>query len=155
MDERRLVIQLINGLPTEYDNVASSISQSMSSFETARSQLRTEEQRRAQQSLTPPTALAVSEPQSARDSTPSAMVASHPHRQVRGAGNHGRRSSSHETDRRDPHRRDVSRDQFATTPLMPGPPEYQPWPIGPPYWALPPCPYPTVPAPSYWAAPTP
>ncbi|CAH9095254.1 unnamed protein product [Cuscuta europaea] len=35
MDDKRLVIQLINGLPPEYDTVASLISQTMPSFEAA------------------------------------------------------------------------------------------------------------------------
>ncbi|XP_026400399.1 uncharacterized protein LOC113296304 [Papaver somniferum] len=50
MDEKRLVIQLVNGLPEEYNTVASFIQQSMPSFDTARSQLRTEEIRREHQS---------------------------------------------------------------------------------------------------------
>ncbi|XP_026431206.1 uncharacterized protein LOC113328305 [Papaver somniferum] len=50
MDEKRLVIQLVNGLPEEYNTVASFIQQSMPSFDTARSQLRTEDIRREHQS---------------------------------------------------------------------------------------------------------
>ncbi|RZC55983.1 hypothetical protein C5167_014842 [Papaver somniferum] len=50
MDEKRLVIQSVNGLPEEYNTVASFIQQSMPSFDTARSQLRTEEIRREHQS---------------------------------------------------------------------------------------------------------
>ncbi|XP_026385005.1 uncharacterized protein LOC113280614 [Papaver somniferum] len=54
MDEKRLVIQLVNGLPEEYNIVASFIQQSMPSFDTARSQLRTEEIRREQNQTTAP-----------------------------------------------------------------------------------------------------
>ncbi|RZC72148.1 hypothetical protein C5167_035340 [Papaver somniferum] len=50
MDEKRLVIHLVNGLPEEYNTVAYFIQQSMPSFDTARSQLRTEEIRREHQS---------------------------------------------------------------------------------------------------------
>ncbi|XP_026459950.1 uncharacterized protein LOC113360684 [Papaver somniferum] len=59
MNDKRLVIQLVNGLPEEYNIVASFIQQSMPTFDAARSQLRTEEIRRAQHSITAsPTALA-------------------------------------------------------------------------------------------------
>ncbi|XP_026434664.1 uncharacterized protein LOC113332330 [Papaver somniferum] len=59
MNDKRLVIQLVNGLPEEYNTVASFIQQSMPSFDSARSQLRTEEIRCSQQTLNhTPTALA-------------------------------------------------------------------------------------------------
>ncbi|XP_026432582.1 uncharacterized protein LOC113329946 [Papaver somniferum] len=51
MNDKRLVIQLVNGLPEEYNTVASFIQQSMPSFDAARSQLRTKEIRREQQSI--------------------------------------------------------------------------------------------------------
>ncbi|CAH9111836.1 unnamed protein product [Cuscuta europaea] len=70
MDDKRLVIQLVNGLPPEYDTVASLISQTMSSFEAARSQLRTEEH---QSSAGPPIALATPEP-----AVPAAFIAPSP-----------------------------------------------------------------------------
>ncbi|RZC93882.1 hypothetical protein C5167_016575 [Papaver somniferum] len=50
MNDQRLVIELVNGLPEEYNTVASFIQQSMPLFDAARSQLRTEEIRRQQQS---------------------------------------------------------------------------------------------------------
>ncbi|RZC48930.1 hypothetical protein C5167_017359 [Papaver somniferum] len=59
MNDKCLVIQLVNGLPEEYNTVASFIQQSMPTFDAARSQLRTEEIRRVQYSIAPaPTALA-------------------------------------------------------------------------------------------------
>ncbi|XP_026428552.1 uncharacterized protein LOC113324446 [Papaver somniferum] len=59
MNDKRLVIQLVNGLPEEYNTVASFIQHSMPSFDSARSQLRTKDIRSSQQTLNPtPTALA-------------------------------------------------------------------------------------------------
>ncbi|XP_026428777.1 uncharacterized protein LOC113324694 [Papaver somniferum] len=57
-NNKRLVIQLVNGLPEEYNTVASFIHQSMPIFDATRSQLCNEEIRRAHHSLTPaPTSL--------------------------------------------------------------------------------------------------
>ncbi|CAH9147389.1 unnamed protein product [Cuscuta epithymum] len=163
MDDKRLVIQLVNGLPPEYDTVASLISQTMPSFEAARSQLRTEEKRRAQQSaVTSPTALVVpaSPSAAAYQTEPSASNqaavyqteasasnrVSTPTRQPRISSNHRRSRSNN--------RRPMSSDSSghsspgrflapghspAGAPLIPGYPS--PW---QPFWAIPPCPYPTA-----------
>ncbi|XP_026438555.1 uncharacterized protein LOC113337082 [Papaver somniferum] len=59
MNDKRLVIQLVNGLSEEYNIVASFIQQFMPTFDAARSQLRTEEICRTQQtSMASSTALA-------------------------------------------------------------------------------------------------
>ncbi|XP_026429290.1 uncharacterized protein LOC113325306 [Papaver somniferum] len=139
MDDKRLVIQLVNGLPEEYNTVASFIQQSMPTFDAARSQMRTEEIRRSQQqSQSAPTALAAAAPPSDRSN------------QCSQRGGHARRGG---------HR------SFAPStepPLLPTPPyPYQlygaPHPTYnihcPPQWAVPPCPYPTTPPETPWQPP--
>ncbi|RZC46727.1 hypothetical protein C5167_039684 [Papaver somniferum] len=140
MDDKRLVIQLVNGLPEEYNTVASFIQQSMPTFDAARSQLRTEEIRRPQQqSQSAPTALAAAAPTTHRNNQRSQR------------GGHtkrgGHRSSAPATE----------------PPLLPTPPSpYQiygaPHPTYnihcPPQWAVPPCPYPTAPPATHWQQPS-
>ncbi|XP_026451214.1 uncharacterized protein LOC113351446 [Papaver somniferum] len=72
MDEKRLVIQLVNGLPEEYNTVASFIQQSMPSFDTARSQLRTEDIRPPL--LPNPTGPVLSQPQLPTESNRSPLL---------------------------------------------------------------------------------
>ncbi|XP_026400322.1 uncharacterized protein LOC113296213 [Papaver somniferum] len=131
MDDKRLVIQLFNDLPEEYNTVASFIQQSMPTFDAARSQLRTEEIRRSQQqSQSAPTALAAAAPPTDRSNQRSQRGGN--------ARRGGHRSSAPATE----------------PPLLPTPPPpYQlygaPHPTYnihcPPQWAVPPCPYPTAP----------
>ncbi|CAH9118528.1 unnamed protein product, partial [Cuscuta europaea] len=165
MDDKRLVIQLVNGLPPEYDTVAALISQTnetIPSFEAARSQLRTEEQRRVHQSsAAPPTALASQEPAvPAAFTAPSQNQAPTPAFTARQAplrfsnpigGRHNRSNGRHPS---------------GSTPAgtfgsgLPSPPAVAlvaaplisgyPW---HPYWAVPPCPYPTAAAP-FWSGPS-
>lgn len=133
MNDKRLVIQLVNGLPEEYNTVASFIQQSMPTFDAARSQLRTEEIRRTQLSIAAsPTALATTSP-------PTNISRSHQH-------SHKRGQKSHSGDRRTGPSPTTS--STASPPLLPTPtglrpsvPRYPPY--WPPYWAVPPCPYPT------------
>ncbi|XP_074265513.1 uncharacterized protein LOC141587950 [Silene latifolia] len=61
VDDNRLVLQLVSGLPSSYDTVAAYINQTLPNFETARSMLELELHR-----------------QSARDEPPEALVASQP-----------------------------------------------------------------------------
>ncbi|RZC76704.1 hypothetical protein C5167_000900 [Papaver somniferum] len=134
MDDKRLVIQLVNGLPEEYNTVASFIQQSMPKFDAARSQLRTEEIRRSQQqSQSAPTALAAAATTTDRNNQRSQR------------GGHTR-SGGH-----------CSSAPATEPPLLPTPPSpYQlygaPHPTYnihcPPQWAVPPCPYPTSPNPT-------
>ncbi|XP_026382611.1 uncharacterized protein LOC113277848 [Papaver somniferum] len=130
MDDKRLVIQLVNGLPEEYNTVASFIQQSMPTFDTARSQLRTEEIRRSQQqSQSAPTALAAAAPTTERNNQRSQR------------GGHARRGG---------HR---SSAPATEPPLLPTPPSpYQLY--GAPQWAVPPCPYPTAPPATHWQQPS-
>ncbi|XP_026441463.1 uncharacterized protein LOC113340547 [Papaver somniferum] len=142
MDDKRLVIQLVNGLPEEYNTVASFIQQSMPAFDVARSQLRTEEIRRSQQQSMPtsaPTALAAAAPPTDRSNQRSQR------------GGHARRGG---------HR---SSAPATEPPLLPTPPHpYQlygaPHPTYnihcPPQWAVPPCPYPTAPLATPWQPPS-
>ncbi|XP_026459633.1 uncharacterized protein LOC113360328 [Papaver somniferum] len=138
MNDKRLVIQLVNGLPEEYNTVASFIQQAMPTFDSARSQLRTEEIRRSQQSCTSsPTALAAT-------ARPQIVVLSAT--ALRLSQTRGSRSSS----------------STAAPPLLPTPPHlYQlyraPHPAynnhWTPQWATPPCPYPTAPPETAWQQP--
>ncbi|XP_074321456.1 uncharacterized protein LOC141657966 [Silene latifolia] len=58
VDDQRLVLQLVRGLPSEYDVVGAFINQQLPSFETARGMLQLEEQRKSARSEPAPTALA-------------------------------------------------------------------------------------------------
>ena len=63
VNEQRLVLQLVRGLPSEYDTVASYINQTLPSWESACSMLQLEHHRQsARETLSPPAALAVSSP---------------------------------------------------------------------------------------------
>ncbi|XP_026431543.1 uncharacterized protein LOC113328743 [Papaver somniferum] len=134
MDEKRLVIQLVNGLPEEYNTVASFIQQSMPSFDTARSQLRTEEIRRDQQSNSGShTALAAANSHRLPPATPYS------------AANSRHLQSVH-------HRSEPSAHSFhlgRQAPILPTPAgPRKPYPTAPhwaPHWTPPPSPYPSVP----------
>ncbi|XP_074283498.1 uncharacterized protein LOC141608047 [Silene latifolia] len=58
VDDQRLVLQLVRGLPSEYDVVGAFINQQLPTFDTARSMLQLEEQRKSARSDVPATALA-------------------------------------------------------------------------------------------------
>ncbi|XP_026384138.1 uncharacterized protein LOC113279679 [Papaver somniferum] len=132
MDEKRLVIQLVNGLPEEYNIVASFIQQSMPSFDTARSQLRTEEIRREQQSnFSSHTALAAANNQ--RPPATSSSVTSSFHS-----------ASAHQR----PEPSSLMGHQAALLPTPPGPIRHPTAPNWAPQWTSPPSPYPAVP---YWS----
>lgn len=59
MNEQRIVLQLVRGLPNKYNTVGSYINQTIPSWETACSMLQLENQRRsARDTLSPPTVMA-------------------------------------------------------------------------------------------------
>ncbi|XP_026405463.1 uncharacterized protein LOC113300474 [Papaver somniferum] len=134
MDEKRLVIQLVNGLPKEYNTVASFIQQSMPSFDTARSQLRTEEIRREHQSNSSShTALAAAN----NPRLPPAVSSS--------ASNRFRSASVHHRSEHSP----LLGHQAALLPTPPGPRHHYPnAPNWAPQWTSSPSPYSAVP---YWS----
>ncbi|XP_026442435.1 uncharacterized protein LOC113341950, partial [Papaver somniferum] len=138
MNDKRLVIQLVNGLPEEYNTVASFIQQSMPTFDAARSQLRTEEIRRAQQtSLSSSAALAATASSTDRGTHRS-------HRSGSGSGKRGPRQ---------PQPVHTVASPSMDPPLLPTPQQfhqaYRPpaayYPQWNSYWEAPPCPYPTAP----------
>ncbi|XP_026378762.1 uncharacterized protein LOC113273219 [Papaver somniferum] len=145
MNDKRLVIQLVNVLTEEYNTVASFIQQSMPTFDAARSQLRTEEIRGPQHSLaSAPTALAAAAP-----SDRNSLRLHQP--------NNGRRiHRQQQSDKRPQHAHHTGSGPTAATssspPLLPTPPGPRPYlqpdyqQYWPPYWAIPPCPYPTAPS---------
>ncbi|XP_026443785.1 uncharacterized protein LOC113343909 [Papaver somniferum] len=157
MNDKRLVIQLVNGLPEEYNTDASFIQQSMPSSDATRSQLRTEEIRREQQSNSGShTALA------AAKLDLHSPVAADPRRREQKLVTPERYPTAPS-----PHYAVPTDDQPSFTmvreaPLLPTPagprhsyPSPQPYPSArsnwSPHWASPPSPYPTAPSPHYAA----
>ncbi|XP_026396392.1 uncharacterized protein LOC113291028 [Papaver somniferum] len=135
MDEKRLVIQLVNGLPKEYNTVVSFIQQLMPSFDTARSQLRTEDIRRENLS---------------NSGSHTALAAANSRRPPPPAPSSPRSSATEQ------HRFSLGRQ----APLLPTPagPRH-PYPTTPTWashWSTPPSPYPTTPGyhstDPYWAS---
>ncbi|KAI3723538.1 hypothetical protein L2E82_35181 [Cichorium intybus] len=128
--EQRLVLQLVRGLPNEYDTVASFINQSSPSWDTARSMLQLEQHR-----------------QSARQNQPSqaALVTAPPDRPPPAYRDGGQRSNGRGRGRNtQPGRssrggRNTNQGRGRTNPAG-YPPAYPPW----TWWAPPPCPYPTA-----------
>ncbi|CAH9145021.1 unnamed protein product [Cuscuta epithymum] len=145
VDNRRLVLRLVNGLNGQFESVASFIQQQvpLPSFFTARSMLTLDESRRAQHVDTPTTALvATPAAPTASTVTPAPSYSSRP----RGGGRSGRTRGGGGRGR--------GRSSNGSSPI-PSPP--QPWSPGSPLpwfqspwnpwmsWQMPPCPYPTAP----------
>ncbi|KAI3673913.1 hypothetical protein L6452_40044 [Arctium lappa] len=148
----RLVLQLVRGLPSEFDTVAAYINQTLPTWDTACSMLQLENQRQHARDAHSPIEVAAtvdhdpsSNPPLRRD-TPANRGRQPPHRQPNrrsspsGSQNRstnqppGRSTNSHPNSRRGP----------------PSGQQRSPWPAyPPPYWAAPwwtsppPCPYPT------------
>ncbi|XP_026377622.1 uncharacterized protein LOC113271913 [Papaver somniferum] len=137
MNDKRLVIQLVNGLPEEYNTVASFIQQSMPTFDASRSQLRTEEIRHTQQT----------------------SMASYTTLEATGSSPGQRPQRSGYNKRNQHHQRPQTQQLSAEPPLLPTPAQFR-QPNNPratvyrnpayptpymPYWAAPPSPYHTVP----------
>ncbi|KAL9226184.1 hypothetical protein vseg_002025 [Gypsophila vaccaria] len=145
--DQRLVLQLVRGLPSSYDTVASYINQTLPSFETARSMLELE-QHRQQSRDDAPTALAAS------SSTPAHSSPSWPEPAVTAPTSHHRSNAPPRRNngrRGPPSRGRLNRHHHNMHPS----PNNGGWDSPPPWvtqWAPPPCPYPTLPG---WAGPWP
>ncbi|XP_074306217.1 uncharacterized protein LOC141641457 [Silene latifolia] len=146
VDDQRLVLQLVRGLPGEYDTVGAYINQTLPTFDTARSMLQLEEQRKSARSDSAPTALAA----------PAAQVEpSEPASSSRGGNNwnNKQRNSKQKGGRNGGWRNSGDKGNgnsgggksgytqqpsptTVTVPVWPG----ASWPAP---WGLPPCPYPT------------
>ncbi|CAH9104719.1 unnamed protein product [Cuscuta europaea] len=139
VSNQRLVFRMVNGLPEQYDTVASLIPQAdpVPLFSKARSMLILEESRKHQQ-VTPPAALL----HTADPPSPSPRPA---RTDNRGARPRGRVSSNRGGRQRSNPRPEGFRQHYATPYPGQWPPNhYAYWPQGSP-WVAPPCPYPSVP----------
>ncbi|XP_074284907.1 uncharacterized protein LOC141610626 [Silene latifolia] len=148
--DRRLVIQLVRGLPSEYDTVASYINQTSPNFETARSMLELEQHRKVGRDDTA-TALAVPTAQPTENWVdPNPPPTSAPPRQSQNNNNNGNRNyrRNNNNNKHNHNNSNASGSLARITPPYPWTPPSG-WPA---QWAPPPCPYPTYPG---WTAPWP
>ncbi|KAL9237815.1 hypothetical protein vseg_012319 [Gypsophila vaccaria] len=145
--EQRLVLQLVRGLPREYDTVAAYINQTSPDFETARSMIELEQHRTKTIEGPPP------------PSTGAAMAAQQPQTEAPiweqpqpGNPRPSSRGSRHRGNHRRP--REPRTTHAQPRPRAPSPPPPPAWPTAPPPWyspwGPPPCPYPTQPG---WTSP--
>ncbi|XP_074299325.1 uncharacterized protein LOC141630395 [Silene latifolia] len=146
VDNQRLVLQLVRGLPPSYDTVAAYINQTLPPFETARSMLELEKHRTSAREEPPAALVAAPAPPSDNSgwgdtSTPN-PTSNQNRSSNRGNGNRRR-------DNRSNQKRSSSSSQTAATQPAAAPVS---WPtMGMPYpWSPPPCPYPTYPG---WVQP--
>ncbi|XP_076934660.1 uncharacterized protein LOC143601033 [Bidens hawaiensis] len=152
--ENRLVLQLVRGLPREYDSVGSFINQQLPTWESACSMVQLEQHRQHAREPSPPPVVAaaieqpgnhVAPPEQRRDNQP--FVQSHGPTNQRRQGLNTRRPTRTTTG---------SSSNAANTSAGPSRGNHPPWPAQSsgywhPYWAPPPpCPYPTQ---SGWASP--
>ncbi|XP_074277039.1 uncharacterized protein LOC141600695 [Silene latifolia] len=148
VDDQHLVLQMVRGLPSEYDVVGAYINQQLPSFENARGMLQLEEQRKSARTEAAPTALAAP---AANDDTQGTDSHSHRgnstwhnnnnkksyHKGKGGKGNWknngkggGNNSGGNNGSGKPP-----SAPATITVPVWPGTPWNAPW-------GVPPCPYP-------------
>ncbi|KAH9623628.1 hypothetical protein KSS87_020516 [Heliosperma pusillum] len=142
--DQRLVLQLVRGLPPEYDTVAAYINQTLPTFETARSMIELENHRQA-----------------SRDEATTLVTNSVPSTDSRGGedGTSSRHQKRHHSGKRSHHKggstggssRHQTKQQTTTTSVPMATP-WGPLPTWPATWTPPPCPYPTYPG---WTAPWP
>ncbi|KAL9229238.1 hypothetical protein vseg_004725 [Gypsophila vaccaria] len=150
VDDQRLVLQLVRGLPSAYDTVGAYINQQLPSFEAARGMLQLEEQRQSARSESTQTALAASSSASdLLDSTGSGN-SSQPSRHNNGNGNWNKRNINNKKGGRNNWRNNTDKGSgnngggktstpnptTVTVPVWPGA-------LWPTPWGVPPCPYPT------------
>ncbi|KAL9237193.1 hypothetical protein vseg_011775 [Gypsophila vaccaria] len=160
--EKRLVLQMVRGLPREYDTVVAYINQTCPDFETARSMLELEQHRTRTTDSSPPTTGAAL----ASQTNPPSHAATAWHGPSLGSPHQNQRGPRHRSNRsqRDyrggsyrapttvaPTQHDSHRYRAPSTghrgrPQLPTPADWQP---PPPQWyspwGPPPCPYPTQP----------
>ncbi|XP_074271705.1 uncharacterized protein LOC141595641 [Silene latifolia] len=153
VDNQRLVLQLVRGLPSEYDVVGAFINQQPPNFETTRSMLQLEEQRKSARSESSPTALAApaavesvehsgnsSSPSRGNNNNDNNNKQKKSYHKQKGGRNNGWRNSEKGGGNSGNNSGGVkgpaqSTPTAITVPVWPG----LPW-SGP--WGLPPCPYP-------------
>ncbi|KMS98815.1 hypothetical protein BVRB_3g068890 [Beta vulgaris subsp. vulgaris] len=130
----RLVLQLVRGLPPEFDTVASFINQQVPSFETARSMLQLEQQRKnVRENFSPAPAALVAPPSPPPDAAPWTDP---PPRPPSSRAGHQNRRPNHSP--RGPPRTPTARPAAPAQPrpfAAPYPPAYYPhWQPPTPYW---------------------
>ncbi|XP_074293345.1 uncharacterized protein LOC141620346 [Silene latifolia] len=146
VSDARLVIQLVRGLPGEYDTVASYINQSSPNFEMARSMLELELHRKSGREE-PATALAApAAPQADPWVEPNPKTTLVPPRQPSSNNNNNNQNRRRHNNRNNNNNTNNQYQQQNATPNTT--PSTYPWP--PPTgwttpWTPPPCPYPTYP----------
>ncbi|CAH9079407.1 unnamed protein product [Cuscuta epithymum] len=130
VNNQRLVLRIVNGLPPAYDSVASLIQQTvpLPPYSQARSMLLLEETRKAQQNNSSPTALV---------HTGAPVVVPQPNVQPGRPQNHGRGRGSSRGGRNRP-------SGSPATPQTANPWQMPPWGYWRPPWSIPPCPYPST-----------
>ncbi|XP_074271848.1 uncharacterized protein LOC141595782 [Silene latifolia] len=136
INEQRLVLQLVSGLPKEYDTVAAYINQTLPNFETARSMIELENHRH--DSRDEPAALVTHTAPSADSQEEAPKTGQSRHNRHSG----GKRGTNKGGGQR-------SQSKQATNSAMPTP-MWGPIPAWPSQWTHPPCPYPTFPG---WTQP--
>ncbi|XP_022014553.1 programmed cell death 6-interacting protein-like [Helianthus annuus] len=158
IDDKRLVLQMVRGLPAEFDTMGSLVNQSLPPWPEACEMLLNDQRRRAARELmdgspvvaaaqttpTPPPASAPAPPP--RDQTRDGS------RDSRGRPNTSRnrgrgRASGPRNPPHNTHPNPATYNRYSSYPTPPSPYPY--WPT-PPYWTPPPCPYPTT---SAWNQP--
>ncbi|XP_074277246.1 uncharacterized protein LOC141600888 [Silene latifolia] len=155
---QRLVLQLVRGLPSSYDTVASYINQTLPNFETARSMLELELHRQTARDE-PSEALVVSNPPSSDSSgwSEKSKPPQQPPRSSNYRGNnynpnfHNNNNNNRRRDNRSSNnnkpRTDSSASGTTSSVSAPSWPSPGPWPYP---WTPSPCPYPTYPG---WVQP--
>ncbi|XP_048496422.1 uncharacterized protein LOC125495678 [Beta vulgaris subsp. vulgaris] len=145
----RLVPQLVRGLPSKFDIVASFINQQVPSFETARSMLQLEQQRKSMREVLASVTAALVAPPSPSSNAPHWSDPPPRPQPPRGGC-----TNRHTNNSRGQPRTATARPATSVQPrpyMAPYPPPYYPeWQPPTPYWSVPPCPYPTQ---SGWAPP--
>ncbi|XP_052622613.1 uncharacterized protein LOC111921823 [Lactuca sativa] len=161
VNEKRLVLQLVRGLPSEFDTVAAYINQTSPTWDTACSMLQLENQRqRARDTHSPVEVAATVDHESGPNPPPRRGDFTNKNRpsQQRNSNRRFPPSRSQNRENPAPPSRQQSVHQNNRRNLPPGQnrPSWSTYP--PPYWAAPwwasppPCPYPTQPG---WASPWP
>ncbi|XP_074306163.1 uncharacterized protein LOC141641400 [Silene latifolia] len=159
VDNQRLVLQLVRGLPSAYDTVGAFINQQLLSFETARGMLQLEEQRQSVRSEATPSALvAPPSPTEASDSygNGNSSQSSRNNNHNNGNGNWNKRNNNKKGSRNN-WRNNIDKgggnnSSGKTSTQNPTPISFPVW-SGVPWptpWSAPPCPYPSQ---QGWASP--
>ncbi|KAL9239242.1 hypothetical protein vseg_013582 [Gypsophila vaccaria] len=137
--DQRLVLQLVRGLPKEYDTVVAYINQTMPTFGTARSMIELENHRQSSREDNSAMVAPFNDPRFGDDTHPP----THNHKRSHGGTNGGKRGHS-----KGGYYGGCSRSQSKQSSSTRSPPQTSPWgrtPFWPTPWTPPPFPYPTFP----------